>query len=71
MTDRSRCEHHAYPDFLRAVRWGLNPLAANDGDADRDDDGATNAQESESGTDPANPDTDDDGLNDGGGLRLA
>ena len=52
---------------------GFDPLANNandddsdnDGDADPDNDGATNRQESEAGTDPANPDTDGDGLNDG------
>lgn len=54
---------------LAAQNGGANesptPRPAAPADDDRDGDGLTDAQESEIGTDPFNPDTDDDGLSDG------
>ncbi|MDV6167856.1 gliding motility-associated C-terminal domain-containing protein [Flavobacterium sp. DG1-102-2] len=45
----------------------LNPCSpnANAGPCDQDSDGLTNTQEAALGTNPANPDTDGDGINDG------
>ncbi|MBD3192652.1 MAG: hypothetical protein GF308_18570 [Candidatus Heimdallarchaeota archaeon] len=47
------------------LRWGLDPLVANDINADPDQDGLTTEFESLIWTDPTNPDTDGDGWNDG------
>ncbi len=47
------------------VTWGLNPLDAADDTGDLDSDGLANADEQQRGTDPSNPDTDADGLQDG------
>ena len=44
---------------------GSDPLDPNDGGADWDGDGLTNAQEQAAGTDMNNPDSDGDGLPDG------
>merc|ERR1739841_240613 len=44
---------------------GSDPLDPSDGGADWDGDGLTNAEETAEGTDPTNPDTDNDGLPDG------
>ncbi|EEI62493.1 hypothetical protein, partial [Corynebacterium glucuronolyticum] len=41
------------------------PKPGDDGSADPDNDGLTNDQEKELGTDPYNPDSDGDGINDG------
>ncbi len=46
-------------------RYYLNPLNSSDGAMDFDDDGLTNAEEYEIGTDYTNPDTDGDGMPDG------
>lgn len=54
------------PSTPRAgVVIGSTPEAAADGEGDADEDGLTNAQEAELGTDPNLPDTDDDGIPDG------
>lgn len=42
-----------------------SPVATPDPEADDDGDGLTNAEEAALGTDPNNPDTDDDGISDG------
>ena len=50
------------------ILYGLDPLVPNgdDGpDGDPDDDGLTNLEEYNEGTDPTNPDTDGDGMPDG------
>ncbi len=47
------------------VKWGLNPLVADNIDLDLDGDGLTTDFESRIWTDPTNPDTDGDGYNDG------
>lgn len=47
------------------LRWGLDPLTANDINADPDQDGLTTEFESIIWTDPNNPDTDGDGWDDG------
>jgi hypothetical protein len=47
------------------VNNDLKPLNGADAEADPDDDGLTNLEEYQSGTDPHNPDTDGDGLPDG------
>ena len=44
---------------------GSDPLNPDDGGADWDGDGLTNAEEQDAGTDMNNPDTDNDGLPDG------
>ncbi|HIC75308.1 MAG TPA: hypothetical protein EYO98_01670, partial [Candidatus Poseidoniales archaeon] len=44
---------------------GSDPLNPDDGGADWDGDGLTNAEEDAEGTDPNNADTDNDGLPDG------
>ena len=44
---------------------GSDPLNPDDGGADWDGDGLTNAEEQNAGTDMNNPDTDNDGLPDG------
>lgn len=44
---------------------GLSPVIADDPDADPDDDGLSNAEEQAQGTSPSNPDSDDDGIEDG------
>jgi hypothetical protein len=45
-------------------QYGFNPYDAADADLDRDNDGLTNLQEFQQGTDPTNPDTDGDGIKD-------
>ncbi|HEY6226151.1 MAG TPA: hypothetical protein VI282_03405, partial [Verrucomicrobiae bacterium] len=52
------------PDWYEDAH-GLNKNDPTDGAADPDSDGATNVQEFAAGTDPANPDTDGDGVPDG------
>ncbi len=58
------------PDGWEAA-YGMNPLVANTGDprmdanADPDLDGLTNLEEAAQGTDPFQPDTDGDGMDDG------
>lgn len=47
------------------VKWGLNPLIADNIDLDLDGDGLTTDFESHIWTDPTNADTDEDGFNDG------
>lgn len=47
------------------VKWGLNPLVADNIDLDLDGDGLTTDFESRIWTDPTNADTDGDGFNDG------
>ncbi len=47
------------------VKFGLNPLVADNVDLDLDGDGLTTDFESRIWTDPTNPDTDGDGFNDG------
>ncbi len=54
------------PDWWEAKHFG-GPTAANP-DADPDGDGLTNLQEFQAGTNPNNPDTDGDGLLDGGNI---
>lgn len=46
------------------ITHGLNPNDPADAGSDNDSDGLTNLQEYQLGTDPANPDTDGDGVND-------
>jgi hypothetical protein len=53
------------PTWYERLYPFLNPEDPNDGAADQDADGATNQQEYEAGSDPVNPDTDGDGLQDG------
>ena len=48
--------------FRWRFRDGSDPLDPSDGGADWDGDGLTNAEETAQGTDPTNPDTDNDGL---------
>ena len=55
-------------DGTEVLADGTNPVFGNGGDdaaADPDNDGLSNAQEALLGTDPDDPDTDDDGLDDG------
>ena len=46
------------------VLWGMNPLSADDPQADPDGDGLANNREMTHSTDPHDSDTDDDGLSD-------
>ena len=50
---------------------GSDPLDPNDGGADWDGDGLTNAEEQAEGTNMNNADSDGDGLPDGGRLPMA
>ena len=60
-------------DGWESLHAGFDPLVDNatdanpdnDPDADPDGDGVTNRQESDAGTNPANPDSDGDGIDDG------
>lgn len=57
------------PDYFE-IKAGLNPTQNNSADLDSDNDGLTNRQEYELGTDPGNADTDGDGIADGTELTL-
>lgn len=52
-------------DGVAAARIGLNIFIGSSDDDDEDGDGLTNADERRVGTNPTNPDTDEDGLSDG------
>jgi hypothetical protein len=52
-----------FPDYWENL-VGLDTSNPNEADLDPDSDGLTNRQELENGSDPNNPDTDGDGLND-------
>ncbi len=56
-------------DGIAAVRFGFNLYIGRSDDADDDGDGLTNAEERRLGTNPTNPDTDEDGLTDGAEVR--
>ena len=56
------------PEDIAAVINALCPLLDPDGDPDRD--GLTNAEEEALGTDPNNPDTDNDALSDGDEINI-
>ncbi|MFW9964280.1 MAG: right-handed parallel beta-helix repeat-containing protein [Candidatus Sifarchaeia archaeon] len=51
------------------IRYGLDPLNANDAGLDLDSDSLTNLQEFELGTDPTNPDSDSDNFPDAWEVR--
>ena len=57
-------DNDGMPDWYES-KYGLNPFYAGDANQDPDNDGLTNLQESQYNTDPNNPDTDGDGINDG------
>ena len=57
-------DHDGMPDVWE-IKYGLDPLDANDADGDKDEDGLSNREEYDEGTDPTNPDSDDDGWEDG------
>ena len=52
------------PDTWETL-YGLNPNNASDASSDPDNDGLPNLREYQAGTDPLNPDSDSDGLQDG------
>src|SRR5205085_7761369 len=59
-------DNDGLPDWYESAHSTvLNPNDPTDASKDPDNDGLTNLQEFAAGTDPANPDTDGDGLKDG------
>lgn len=53
------------PDYYEVLKWFLDPSDPTDGEKDQDNDGLTNLEEYQLGTDPEVPDTDGDGMPDG------
>ncbi len=66
-----KTENYAFKavDWYGSVKAGLNFYLGSGASDDDDNDGLTNAQEEQLGSDPNNPDTDADGLKDGEEIR--
>ena len=63
-SDLKDSDNDGMPDYWEEEH-DLNPNDPSDATEDPDDDGLTNKEEYDNGTDPRNPDTDGDGLTDG------
>lgn len=64
-------DNDGIPTFYENRYAFLNPTDPSDASKDQDGDGLTNLEEFLAGTDPANPDTDGDGVSDGAEVKRA
>ncbi|MEK7251556.1 MAG: outer membrane beta-barrel protein [Bacteroidota bacterium] len=69
LNDATEMLKKGLPDGYVNVKFGINVYLGSSDDEDDDEDGLTNAREEELGTNPTNPDTDEDGLSDGAEVR--
>ncbi len=67
--DQTDALRNGLPDGALNARFGLNLYLGSSDDDDDDNDGLTNVEEETIGTNPTNPDTDEDGLFDGAEIR--
>lgn len=69
LDDKTENYQFKSPDWYGSVKAGLNVYLGSGESDDDDNDGLTNVQEAQYGSDPDNPDTDGDGLKDGEEVR--